>query len=82
MSALRSSEPGGPSSRYASLGYYVGRTLQVAGLVIMAETLIVYFGEMMPLLKGSLLGVTVFYLGTIFVTKYGRRPAPRGQTRG
>jgi hypothetical protein len=56
-----------------SLGYYLGRFLQVAGLVIMAETLIVYFGQMMPLLKGSLIGVAVFYVGYFFVIKYGAR---------
>ena len=43
--------------------YYLGRLLQLAGLFIMAETLIIYFGQMMPLLQGSLLGVTVFYRG-------------------
>ena len=50
--------------------YYLGRLLQLAGLFIMAETLIIYFGQMMPLLQGSLLGVTVFYLGYLMVRKY------------
>ena len=50
--------------------YYLGRFLQLAGLFIMAETLIIYFGQMMPLLQGSLLGITVFYLGYILVRKY------------
>ena len=50
--------------------YYLGRFLQLAGLFIMAETLMIYFGQMMPLLQGSLLGVTVFYLGYILVRKY------------
>ena len=51
--------------------YYLGRLLQLAGLFIMAETLIIYFGQMMPLLQGSLLGVTVFYVGYLMVRKYG-----------
>lgn len=50
--------------------YYLGRFLQLAGFFIMAETLIIYFGQMMPLLQGSLLGVTVFYLGYMLVRKY------------
>ena len=58
----------------ASIGYYIGRFLQLAGLVVTGETLIVYFGQMMPLLKGSLAGVMVFYLGYFFVIKYGARP--------
>jgi hypothetical protein len=52
------------------LGYYSGRVLQLAGLVIMAETLILYFGQEVPLLKGSLLGVAVFYAGYLLVKKY------------
>jgi hypothetical protein len=53
------------------VGYYTGRVLQIAGLVITAETLLVYFGQMMPLLKGSLVGVAVFSLGYLLVKKYG-----------
>lgn len=49
--------------------YYIGRTLQLAGLIITGETLIMSFGEMMPLLRGSLLGVTVFYLGYYLIRK-------------
>lgn len=50
--------------------YYLGRLLQLAGLFIMAETLIIYFGQMMPLLQGSLLGVAVFSLGYLIVRRY------------
>jgi hypothetical protein len=53
------------------IGYYTGRILQLAGLVITAETLIVYFGQMMPLLRGSLLGVAVFSFGYLLVKKFG-----------
>jgi hypothetical protein len=53
------------------IGYYSGRLLQLAGLVITGETLLVYFGQMMPLLRGSLIGVTVFYAGYFLVKKYG-----------
>jgi len=53
------------------IGYYSGRILQVTGLFIMAETLMMYFGQMMPLLRGSLAGVAVFYLGYFLVRKYG-----------
>ena len=45
------------------IGYYAGRALQLAGMFITAETLIMYFGQMMPLLQGSLAGVAVFYAG-------------------
>ena len=50
--------------------YYAGRFLQLTGLVITGETLLVYFGQMMPLLRGSLVGVAVFYLGYFLVRKY------------
>ena len=50
--------------------YYSGRMLQIAGMVIMAETLIVYFGQMMPLLKGSLVGVCLFYVGYFLLRKH------------
>ncbi len=53
------------------IGYYTGRLLQLAGLVIMGETLIIYFGQMMPLLRGSLAGVVIFYAGYVLVRKYG-----------
>lgn len=57
------------------LGYYSGRLLQIVGLVITGETLIMHFGEMASLLKGSLVGVMVFYLGYLLVRRYGiRRP--------
>lgn len=50
--------------------YYTGRLLQLAGIFITGETLINYFGQMMPLLRGSLIGVAVFYLGYSLVRKY------------
>ncbi len=50
--------------------YYTGRFLQLAGLIIVAETLIMFFGRMMPLLQGSLAGVLVFYLGYFLVRKF------------
>ena len=50
--------------------YYTGRFLQIAGMFVMAETLIIYFGQMMPLLQGSLLGVVIFYLGYFLVQRY------------
>ncbi len=52
------------------VGYYAGRLLQLAGLIITGETLIVYFGQMLPLLRGSLAGIVVFYLGYFLVRKY------------
>ena len=54
------------------IGYYSGRILQLTGLFIMAETLMMYFGQMMPLLRGSLAGVAVFYLGYFLVSKRGK----------
>ncbi len=52
------------------IGYYTGRFLQLAGLIIVAETLIMFFGRMMPLLKGSLAGVLVFYVGYFLARKF------------
>ena len=54
------------------IGYYSGRVLQLTGLFIMAETLMMCFGQMMPLLRGSLAGVAVFYLGYFLVSKWGK----------
>ncbi len=53
------------------LGYYGGRLLQLVGLAITGETLIVYFGQMEPLLRGSVIGVAVFSLGYFMVRKFG-----------
>ena len=50
--------------------YYTGRFLQLAGLFVMAETLLIYFGQMMPLLQGSILGIVIFYLGYFLVQRY------------
>ena len=55
------------------LGYYGGRMLQLAGLAITGETLIVYFGQMEPLLRGSVIGVAIFTLGYFMVRKFGIR---------
>ncbi len=60
------------------IGYYSGRVLQLTGLFIMAETLIMYFGQMMPLLRGSLAGVAVFYLGYFLVRRYGQKKGAKG----
>jgi len=54
----------------STVGYYTGRVLQLAGMVITAETLIVYFGQMMPLLRGSLIGVAIFGLGYFLTLKF------------
>lgn len=43
--------------------YYIGRALQLIGLVITAEALLVHFGNMGPMLRIALLGIGVFYLG-------------------
>ncbi len=55
------------------LGYYAGRVLQLSGLAITGETLIVYFGQMEPLLRGSVVGVALFSLGYLMVRKFGVR---------
>src|SRR6184192_2702585 len=62
-------QAGTPESQ-GMIGYYTGRFLQLAGLIIVAETLIMFFGRMMPLLKGSLAGVLDFYLGYFLARKF------------
>ncbi len=52
--------------------YYLGRVLQLGGLIIVAETLILYFGQETPLLVGSLVGIVVFYSGYFLTRRFGR----------
>lgn len=43
--------------------YYLGRGLQLLGLVLTAESLILYFGKMGPMMVLAAAGVGVFYAG-------------------
>ncbi|MBI1746008.1 MAG: hypothetical protein HYR55_05385 [Acidobacteria bacterium] len=43
--------------------YYLGRGLQLIGLVVTAHSLIMHFGDMGPMLKKAIIGIAVFYLG-------------------
>ncbi len=45
--------------------YYLGRGLQLLGLILTAESLILYFGRMGPLLILASAGVGVFYAGRV-----------------
>jgi len=45
--------------------YYTGLGLQIVGLFITLESLILYFGEMGPLMRTGAIGVGVFYTGRL-----------------
>ena len=51
--------------------YYTGRALQLAGLIVIGETLIIYFGQEMPLLRGLLIAIVVWGCGSLLVGKRG-----------
>ena len=42
---------------------YASRGLQLAGLVVVGEALLVYFGEMGPMMYTATAGIGLFYAG-------------------
>lgn len=51
--------------------HYAAVGLQIVGLVITLESLILYFGRMGPLLQMGTIGVGVFYAGRLLQRKEG-----------
>ena len=45
--------------------YRLGRILQLLGLILTAESLILYFGQMGPMMMLATAGVGVFYAGRV-----------------
>jgi hypothetical protein len=43
--------------------YYVAIGLQLVGLLLTLEALIIYFGEMGPMMRLAFVGIGVFYAG-------------------
>jgi len=51
--------------------YYAALGLQIVGLFITLESLILYFGDMGPLMRTGAIGVGVFYAGRLIQPKEG-----------
>jgi hypothetical protein len=49
--------------------YYTALGLQIVGLFVTAESLLLYFGDMGPLLRMGTVGVGVFYAGRLIQPK-------------
>ena len=49
--------------------YYAAMGLQIVGLFITLESMILYFGDMGPLLRMGTVGVGVFYAGRLLQAK-------------
>jgi hypothetical protein len=45
--------------------YYTAMGLQIVGLLVTLDALLLYFGEMGPLLRMGTVGVGVFYIGRL-----------------
>jgi hypothetical protein len=43
--------------------YYAAMGLQLLGLIVTGEALLVYFGEMGPMMKTASIGAGLFYAG-------------------
>jgi hypothetical protein len=54
------------------LRQYAGIGLQVIGLILTAESLLVYFGDMGPMMKTATLGAGLFYAGYFIRPQKGR----------
>jgi hypothetical protein len=51
--------------------HYVARGLQLLGLIVTGEALLVYFGDMGGLMKMATVGAGLFYAGRIIQPKKG-----------
>ena len=43
--------------------YYTATGLQLVGLIITIESLVIYFGDMGPMMRTATIGVGLFYAG-------------------
>ncbi len=50
---------------------YASRGLQLLGLVLVGESLLIYFGEMGPMMYTAAAGVGVFYAGRMIGSRSG-----------
>jgi hypothetical protein len=49
--------------------YYASKGLQLAGLIVTMESLLIYFGDMGPMLQTASIGIGLFYAGRLLRTK-------------
>jgi hypothetical protein len=52
--------------------YYAARGLQLAGLILTGEALLVYFGDMGPMMTTAAVGAGLFYAGHYLIPQKGR----------
>jgi hypothetical protein len=52
--------------------HYTARGLQLLGLILTGEALLLYFGQMGPLMKTASLGAGLFYAGRIIQPGKGK----------
>ena len=52
--------------------YYIATGLQVLGLILTGEALLVYFGDMGPMMKAATVGAGLFYAGYFIRPEKGR----------
>ena len=51
------------SIRVKMIRYYAAIGLQLVGLMITMESLLIYFGNMGPMLRTAVIGIGIFYAG-------------------
>jgi hypothetical protein len=51
------------NDRYRMIRYYTAKGLQLLGLIVTGEALLIYFGNMGGLMKVASLGAGLFYIG-------------------
>jgi len=51
--------------------HYVAMGLQLLGLIVTGEALLLYFGEMGPLMKTASIGAGLFYVGRFIRPRMG-----------
>jgi hypothetical protein len=50
-------------SESAMIRYYASTGLQLVGLIVTIESLLIYFGDMGPMMQTAAIGVGLFYAG-------------------
>ena len=49
--------------------YYTAAGLQLVGLIVTGEALLIYFGDMGPMMQTAAIGVGLFYAGRLMRPK-------------
>jgi hypothetical protein len=57
---------------FMMIRYYAAMGLQLLGLILTGEALLLYFGQMGPLMKTASLGAGLFYAGWFIRPRTGR----------